>query len=208
MRHPDGRTINCGADGFGVIGAPAALVMRENCVTNARNNGFLPLNEFGGISSANADKGRASVTSNQYSGNVSLTLPDGWERSTPPAAYSSPIVYAKNPTYEAYLILSHADKSKIQDISAFAETRKSGQISKLRDASSSETVKTSINGRPAYVSEVVGNLPSNGVRYRFQITVVEGTKEILVLIVWATAANYEGSLKSKLSSISSGLNGL
>jgi len=94
MKHTDGRVINCSAAGIGWIGAPAALIMRENCVSNARTNGFVPLDKGGPAT------GTANATA-AYSGKATISLPDGWIRATPPAIYASAIDYAKNPTYDA-----------------------------------------------------------------------------------------------------------
>lgn len=203
MKHADGRVINCSAAGYGVIGTPAALVMRENCVSNARANGFVPLDEVGSAPAAGTTKATSA-----YPGKATVSLPDGWVRSTPPAVYTSAIDYAKNPTYEAFLVLSYTDKRQITDVAAYAETKKSAQISKLRDATSAETVKTDVKGRTAYVSDITGVLPSNGTKYRFRNTIIDGEGEILVLSVWTTAANYDGKVKDHLDSIANGINGL
>lgn len=201
MKHADGRVINCDAAGIGLIGAPAALVMRGNCVSNLRTSGFVPLDE-GGPSPATA------TTIAAYSGKATISLPDGWVRSAPPAAYTSAIDFAKNATYDAFMVLSYIDKKTITDVSAYAETKKAAQISKLRDTTSTETTKVDIKGRTAYVSDITGVLPANGTKYRFRSTVIDGGGEVLMLSVWATAANYDGKVKDQLDGIINGLSGL
>jgi hypothetical protein len=201
MKHADGRAINCSAAGIGWIGAPAALIMRENCVSNARTNGFVPLDE-GGPSLA------TGATKTAYPGKATISLPDGWVRSAPPAVYTSAIDFAKNATYDSFMVLNYIDKKQVTDVSAYAETKKAAQISKLRDATSSETTKTEVKGRTAYVSDITGVLPANGTKYHFRSTVIDGGGEILTLSVWATAANYEGKVKDQLDGIVDGLSGL
>jgi len=44
MQHPDGRRLECRASGFGWIGAPAALIMRHECVNNLKAQGFVEEN--------------------------------------------------------------------------------------------------------------------------------------------------------------------
>lgn len=200
MKHADGRVINCSAAGIGLIGVPAALVMRENCVSNAKTNGFVPLDEGGPAT------GTAKATA--YPGKATVSLPDGWARTPAPAAYASAIDFAKNATYEAYMLLSYTDKKNITDVAAYAETKKAAQISKLRDATATETTKTDIKGRTAYETDIIGVLASNGTKYHFRNTVIDGGGEILMLSVWATAANYDGKVKDQLDGISNGLNGL
>jgi hypothetical protein len=101
MKHADGRVINCSAMGMGLIGTPVALAMRENCVSNARVNGFVPLDEGGPAPGTGVSKAKAA-----YPGKATISLPDGWVRATPPAVYTSAIDYATNATYEAFLLLT------------------------------------------------------------------------------------------------------
>jgi hypothetical protein len=203
MKHTDGRVINCSAMGIGWIGAPAALIMRENCVSNARTNGFVPLDEGGPATATGAAKAAAA-----YPGKATISLPDGWVRATPPAAYASAIDYAKNATYDAYMLLSYINKKDVTDVAAYAETKKAAQVSKLRDATATETTKTDIKGRTAYVNNIEGILPSDGSKLHFRRTVVDDGGEILLLSVWTTAANYDGKVKEQLDGIANGLNGL
>lgn len=201
MKHTDGRVLNCSAVGIGLIGTPAALIMRENCVSNARTKGFVPLDE-GGPATA------VATATTAYLGKATISLPDGWVRATPPAAYASAIDYAKNATYDAYVLLSYIEKKDITDVAAYAETKKAGQVSKLRDATATETTKMDVNGKTAYVNNIEGILPSSGSKFNFRQTVIDDGKEILVLSVWTTAANYDGKVKDQLDGIANRLNGL
>jgi len=44
MKHPDGRSVNCSASGFGIIGAPAALGMRADCIRKYKELGYIEQN--------------------------------------------------------------------------------------------------------------------------------------------------------------------
>ena len=197
MKHTDGRITDCSATGFGWLGVPTALIMRENCVSNARTNGFTPLDESG---SATA---KETV---EYTGEATVSLPEGWIRTPPPAVYALAIDYAKNATYGAYMLLSYAEKNNITDIAAFAETKKAEQLSKLRDTTSTVTTKTTIKGRTVYVTDVEGMLPANGTKYHFRQTVVDDGGEILLLTIWTAAANYDGKVKNQIDAFANGLN--
>lgn len=201
MKHADGRVINCSATGIGWIGAPAALVMRENCVSNARASGFVPIDE--GVQAPASNN-----TTVNYSGRVAISLPDGWVRAKPPSVYTSAIDFAKNPTYDAFLVLSFVDKKQITDVSAYADTKKAAQVSKLRDVTATKVTQMNLKGRVAYVADIVGVLPSNGTTYHFRNTVIDGDGEILMLSVWTTAANYDGNVKEQLDDIANKLTGL
>lgn len=203
MKHADGRVIDCSAAGFGLIGAPAALIMRDNCVSNARANGFVPLDEGGTSPATGITKATAT-----YLGKATISLPEGWTRTTPPAVYTSVIDFAKNATYESFLLLSYIDKKQITDVSAYAETKKTAQISKLSEATFTETTKTDVKGRTAYVSDITGVLPSTGTKFHFRNTIIDDGGEILMLSVWETAANYDGKVKDHLDGIVDGLSGL
>ena len=194
MKHADGRVMNCSAAGFGIVGTPAALVMRENCVTNARENGFVPIEEGG------------PAQNTTYAGKTSISLPDGWVRSTAPAGYPSAIAFAKNTTLDAYMALTSVDKKTVTDVATFAETKKSTQESKLREATSTAIAQASINGKSAYEAEITGVLPANGIRYHFKSTIIDNDQEILVLAVWVPASNYAGKVKEHLDSLPSGIN--
>lgn len=200
MKHADGRWINCSASGIGWIGAPAALIMRENCVSDARAKGFVPV-----------DEPLPSTTTKNispYTGKVTILLPDGWVRKTPPAVYSNAIDFATNSTLGAYMVLSYVPKKDITDISLFAETRKAAQLSKLREASSTAVAKTEIKGRSAFFSDIEGTLPSDGTRYHFRNTIIEGDMEIIVVSVWTPAANYTALIKEQLDAVPSGVGGI
>ena len=200
MKHADGRAINCSASGFGWIGAPAALIMRENCVSDARAKGFVPI-----------DEPLPSTTTKNispYTGKVTILLPDGWVRKTPPAVYSNAIDFATNSTLGAYMVLSYVPKKDITDTGLFAETSKATQLSKLRDASSTAVVKTEIKSRSAFVSDIEGTLPSDGTRYHFRQTIIEGDADIILVSVWTPVANYAARTKDQLEAVPNGVGGI
>lgn len=200
MKHSDGRVVNCSAAGIGVIGAPAALIMRESCVSDARAKGFAPLDEPQPTTTAKS--------TSPYTGRVTISLPDGWVRKTPPAAYSSAIDFATNTTLGAYMVLSYVAKKDITDIGIFAETKKAAQLSKLRESSSTEMVRAEIKGRSVFSTDIEGIIPSNGEKYHFRNTILDGDTDIIMLSVWTPAANYSGRVKEQLDSISSGVSGI
>jgi len=209
MKHPDGRTAECGATGFGLIGSVAALAMRDNCVNSARANGFIPADEIAPDATVVVVKPVvAPKASSAYSGKATLSLPDGWVHATPPAAYALAIDFAKNATYEAYLVLTYIGKNDITDVSEFAGTKKASQMSRLRETTATELTVIDIKGRTAYVADIEGVLPANGIRYHFHNTIVDGDGEVLMLSTWVASANYSDNVKAHMSNIANGLNGL
>ena len=200
MKHADGRVINCSAAGFGVIGAPAALVMRENCVSNARASGFAPIGEA---------PSSAPVELSQYAGNATIALPAGWTKTPAPAAYgASAIAYAKNASYDAYMLLSRADKSAIIDLKAFAETKRGAQLAKLKDATASDVRPIDVSGHTAYEADIDGVVAANGVKYKFRNTVIDAGADVIMLSVWLPVSNYSGDMKAVVDRLPAGVSGI
>ncbi len=61
---PQGNTVRCAANGFGLVGAPLAEHSVGNCVTDYKNAGYLPSEEAGyiGIQFSNAAPDSATVS--------------------------------------------------------------------------------------------------------------------------------------------------
>ena len=200
MKSADGKVINCGASGFGLIGAPAAVIMKENCVSEAREKGFVPLDETPSVMPVS--------NASPYTGKVTLSLPDGWARKPPPANVANVIVYATNATLDAYVMVNYDPKKDITDVAQYAETRKASQLSRLGEPSSTEMIRTEIQGHKAYSTEIEGVLRASNVRNHFITTVIDGTDEIIRFGVWTTAANFSPRVKKQLGEIRNGLGGL
>lgn len=199
MKHADGRVLNCSASGFGWIGAPAALIMRRNCVMEAEENGFSPVGEI---------RVEPATKRVAYSGDIKIVLPNGWVREAPPAKVDPKSDYAKNVTFDAYMILSSVGRNEVTDVGLYAESKKSAQISRLRDTNVSETTSSLLKGRLMYSTEVIGALPETGVRLHFHNVVVDAGAEVLVLTAWTTEANYSGKAKEQIEGLVNGLSGL
>ena len=65
-----------------------------------------------------------------------------------------------------------------------------------------------IKGRSAFFSDIEGTLPSDGTRYHFRNTIIEGDMEIIVVSVWTPAANYTALIKEQLDAVPSGVGGI
>ena len=105
MVNEDGQVINCGAWGFGIIGAPVALISTQECIKKYRAAGY---HEAGSLQSpgntqAFAQLPGTGITLTAKDGAFKIDLPAGWVQATPPSqAYQ---FYAKNPTLDAGLLV-------------------------------------------------------------------------------------------------------
>lgn len=200
MKSADGRTMNCHASGFGLIGAPAALLMRDNCVSDAKEKGFVPSTEAVNQSSVDA-------SSIKYEGKVKFSPPNGWVKKPPPAVYSKVIDFETNATLDAYVLVSY--ENNITDIKQFAESRKSSQLSKLQEGSSTQIVESNFMGHNSFVVDIEGVFTNTGARYHFRNTVIDaGGNDIIMLSTWTTATNYSGNVKKQLDEMTNGLSGI
>ena len=184
MKHPDGRVFDCKAAGIGLIGAPAALIMRANCVSDARTKGFVPLDES--LPSTTAK------STSRYTGKVTLSLPDGWEQNAlnESMVIGNAILYATNRTTDTSVLLNATKREGITDLMEFAKTRRANQANRLTDPRQSEILQLEIAGRKALRFDVTGAL-KNGEKYTYMMTVIEGSTEIAIVNTWTSAANFE-----------------
>jgi hypothetical protein len=197
MRHADGRVINCQASGFGWIGAPAALLIRKECVDNAKAAGFVEADGVASVPPAPVAK---------YQGRSAIKLSDGWVRvPPPPAAASVTLDFAKNETYGAYMQLTYVNSRDVTSFQAWSATRRGEQLSRLSDAIASELTATTVNGLPAFHTDIEGTLAATGNRLRYRQTMINAGSDYLVLAVWAPAPVYVGSAKEYLDGVVSGL---
>jgi len=80
----------------------------------------------------------------------------------------------------------------ISDMTTYVTNLRPLQVKALDDAQQSEVEQLTINGMKAWRYETNGKTKSLfGTRYTYQMTVLEGAKEVLTINAWTTTGNYD-----------------
>jgi hypothetical protein len=98
--------------------------------------------------------------------------------------------YAVNRNTHVGALLSATSHDGITELLAYAQTRRAALIGNLTDAVPSEVSPIEINGRRAFRSSVTGKVKT-GRTVTYLGTVIEGPREIAVLLTWTFPANFE-----------------
>lgn len=203
MVNDDGQVINCGAWGFGIIGAPAALISTHECIKKYQAAGYhevgAPQSSAGSPLSAAALSRPSTMASKD--GAFKLTLPAGWVQSTPPTQAHQ--LYAKNATLDAGLLVSSVDLVNIQDWKKYSESLVSKLASSLTESYTSEPAYVLVNGFDSYRAEISG-ATKTGVKVHYLATVVKADKQLIYFLSWCLKSKFAVN-KAALEKLPSGL---
>ena len=121
-----------------------------------------------------------------------IDLPDGWEPATLTDAMKAngTVLFAKNRTIDAGLLLSATKRSGITDMSTYVNTKRTVQGGNLQEPSPSEISRALINGVPAWRFSVSGKLKT-GLQLTYLQTIYESEKEVVAMNMWTTQGNFE-----------------
>lgn len=184
-----GETTTCSASGFGVFGAPSALLLHASCVEKMQAAGYRAV-----------DKNTVAPQPSPDAANLAIALPDGWERKplTEVMASDGGSVYALNPSVDAGVFVSAAKREGVTDLMAYAASRRSNQEARLLNPQSTDIVRFDINGKLALRFEVSGFV-KGGMKVTYLYTIIEGDKQLAVVNAWTGAlkfAQYRQHLES------------
>ena len=189
--------------GLTIIGTPIAYehdkaTQRDVFARCMATKGYLvrpPSDQAPG--SANASLGPPQVPASgpggaPYQTNIRLDLPAGWQAKSMPEnlAKAGWHTYAVNRNTDVGALLSATTHVGITDVLTYAKTRRAALIGNLIDAVPSEISEIEINGRRAFRGSVAGKVKT-GQTVTYLGTVIEGSKEIAVLLTWTFPANFE-----------------
>lgn len=196
MVNDDGRTMNCDAAGFGWIGAPAALIMAQNCINKQKAAGF---REAGNSSSQGSGMALnqapipPSIASSK-DGAFKIALPAGWKQAPPPAASINVQLFAINPVIDAGLMIGAVNAADIQDWHAYGESLRVKVSSSLNLSAPSAVQKIKVNGFEAERADIAGTTKT-GLKFHYLSTVVKTDKAILHVIVYSFESKFEANRK-------------
>jgi hypothetical protein len=127
-----------------------------------------------------------------YVTSVRLNLPAGWQAQPLPEnlAKAGWQAYTVNRNADVGALLSVTTHDGITDMKVFAQTRRAALINSLTDAVPSEISQIDVNGRRAFRASVTGKVKA-GQTFTYLGTVIEGPKEIAVLLTWTFPANFD-----------------
>jgi hypothetical protein len=198
MVNDKGQVANCGSWGFGVIGAPAALISTENCIEQYKAAGYHEIGEPQPQTSIQQPQaGNADVLAVQQNnpvtlisndGKVKITLPSGWLQAAAPIPAHQ--LHAKNAVIDAGLLINYIDNADVKDLETFAKSQNTKLINNLSDGSASEVKKIKVNGNDAFQTEIVGTA-KNSLRIKYLITNIDSGKLVVTLMTWTLESKYD-----------------
>ncbi len=197
MQNASGQTVNCASSGWGVLGTTIALASHAECVDKMQASGFRAI-----------DARIAAPKPSEDAANVVLNLPDGWERKplTENMAKSGGSLYALNIREDAGLLVSAISSEGINDMMAYAASRRAAQESLLLNPASSDIKVGDLNGRLALRFEVSGFV-KGGMKLTYHYTIIQGNKQIGLVNAWTSAGTFEQK-RTSLESLANTLSGL
>ena len=203
MTNSDGQVVNCGAWGFGIIGAPAALISTSECVKKYQAAGYHELGSPQAASAKPSSPGASTspVTLLAKDGTFKLILPAGWIQSPPPSPAHQ--IYGKNSTLDAGLLVSAVDLADIQDWKKYSESLSGKVASNLTQGVATELVPTIVNGFEGYNAEISG-ASKTGIKLHYLSTVVKTEKRLMYFLSWSLESRFAGNKKA-FEQIPSGL---
>ena len=185
MVNANGQVVNCGAWGFGIIGAPVALISTHECVKKHEELGF---HEVGGQQAAAPPSANSPTKLTGRDGSFTLDLQPGWVLGPPP---SQPFQFhVRNQALDSYLMVSAISLKDIQDWVAYSESLRKRLQDNLTQATSSESQRIMINGREAWRAEV-GGFTKSGVRVRYLGTAIKTDQNIIYLLSWCLDSRFD-----------------
>jgi hypothetical protein len=181
--------------GLTIIGAPVAYERdkakeREVFTSCMQSKGYVvrpPSDEASGSANAPPVPPKAP-----YVTSVRLNLPAGWQAQPLPEnlARAGWQAYAVNRNTDVGALLSVTTHDGITDMPAYAQTRRAALLNSLTGAVLSEISQIDINGRRAFRASVTGKVKT-GQSFTYLGTVIEGPKEIAVLLTWTFPGNFD-----------------
>ncbi len=197
LQNSSGQVVDCSASGFGVIGTAAALSMHSNCVERMQAAGYRPV-----------DEGSVAPKPSAEAAGIGLSLPSGWERRdlTEGMVSNGVSVHAGNKSIDAAVLVSVASREGVNDLMAYATSRRAAQESRLLNPQSTEVVRSEINGNMAFSFEVSG-YAKGGMKITFLYTIIVGSKQLVAVNAWTKSIDFVQH-KSKLEALASNITGL
>ena len=180
LQNSSGHVVTCSAQGMGIIGTPAALMMQSDCEDRMEAQGYRVVDSKSVAPKASAEASR-----------IGLVLLEGWSEKPMTASMvnGGGSLWAMNPTLDTGLLLSAAKREGVVDLMAYAASRRSNQETRLLNPLSTEISTLEINGRLAFQFEVAGYI-KGGVKITYLYTIIEASDQLVVLASWSKSIDY------------------
>ncbi|WP_146187775.1 hypothetical protein [Limnohabitans sp. T6-5] len=204
MINDNGHAANCEASGIGIIGAPAAYAMTEECINKYKQAGYREadapkISQTTATSTQSTPIAPLSFSSKDQT--FKITLDSGWMPLLVPN--QSPQLSLKNPTADTYLIINTNNISDISDWGAYSENTKTRLTGNLTNSTFSDFEKIKVNGFDALQGEIGGTL-KNGLKVRYVLTTLKTNEKIIQILTWTTESRFN-QVKRDLQNIPNNL---
>jgi hypothetical protein len=138
---------------------------------------------------------------------LALALPAGFEMKAVPDNLKSggTVFYALNRTLDIGMNVTPVRHEGITDLTAYASTKKAGQLDRLKDATSSEVTRFEVHGHNAARYSVTGTY--GAVKITYVTTLIEGHDQIVIVNAWTGATNAQKQM-TVLESLADGVSGI
>jgi hypothetical protein len=149
----------------------------------------------------------ASVQAVPGADQLALSLPPGFEMKAVPdnLKNSGTIFYALNRTLDMGVLVAPVRHEGITDLTAYTLTKKSSQLDRLTEATSSEVTHIAVHGHNATRYSVTGTYKNLKITY--VTTLVEGQDQIVIVSAWTGATNAQQQM-TLLESLADGVSGI
>lgn len=144
-----------------------------------------------------------------FNANSGIYLPDGWVQVKQNCALAAKkyFFFATNKNVPAALLISDRPRSETPDMKAFVNAKRSEQMANVESPQSSDIEELVINDRPAWRFTVNGTVKATKVDSTFLITIIDGGKEMVMLLVYAPKDKFAAN-EQELRQLADGVNGL
>ena len=148
--------------------------------------------------------------SSSFTSKAGIDLPEGYvpQSLTNLHRFNGYLLRATNSATDSGVLVTSTKREVISDMTNYVSNLRPLQVKALDDAQQSEIEQLTINGMRAWRYETTGKTKNLfGTRYTYQMTVLEGAKEVLTINAWTTAGNYDEK-KAELKQLALNVSGM
>jgi hypothetical protein len=148
--------------------------------------------------------------SSSFSSKAGIDLPEGYapKSLTNLQRFNGYLLLASHNATDSGVLVTSTKRDVISEMTTYVTNLRPLQVKALDDAQQSEIEQLTINGMKAWRYETAGKAKNLfGTRYTYQMTVLEGAKEVLAINAWTTSGNYD-ERKAELSKLAWSVSGV
>lgn len=141
-----------------------------------------------------AAPGVTSTTITAANGRARITLPPGWQPTSPPASAASLVTYALNRQIDAAVGVATLEREDAPDFERWVNSTLQRDLSAtLENVEKTDIEWTIIGGRRAARFTMTATAKASGLRMKFLLTAIQGDKRILRVSIWTRASAFDAN---------------